>query len=508
MKKLLSYLLVIALVLVQFMPLVNAETTGSITITTPESETVNGAIDYNIYKVFDLSLATKEENGQETAVAYRYTIREDSPWYNFFNTGVGKDYVTLTESVPENDNNGVSKMVYVVTWKGEDKEERKEVLAKAALEYAKDSNNKVNVTTTATIAQGGTKTTVTGLKLGYYLVDSSLGALVALTSTDKNATINEKNTPPTIDKTVKEGNNYGSTSNGQIGDTVEFKVEINAKKGAQNYVLTDTMEEGLTLNQDSIAVTAGTTLTAGKDYTVTYPTGKTFEITFAKDYLEKITGNTQIVVTYSAIINEKAVINGDGNVNSAQLKYGDNTKTEVDYTRTYVLAFELLKTDANHTQLDGAKFEVYRETESSPIEFVLVTENGVNYYRVATSNETGVTEIPVGKVYIKGLDEGTYYLKETVAPEGYNKLTDRIKVTLDDVEDSENSISHHTNLIEYESQTVKFNGDQVKVINTTGTLLPSTGGMGTVLFITVGSIMVLGFGVLLVTKLRISKMEI
>lgn len=507
MKKLLSYLLVIALVLVQFMPLVSAETTGSITITTPESETVNGAIDYNIYKVFDLSLATKEENGQETAVAYRYTIREDSPWYNFFTEGVGKDYVTLTESVPEEDENGVSKKVYVVTWKGADEENRKEVLAKAALAYAKEKG--IAATKTATIAKDGTSTTVTGLELGYYLVDSSLGALVALTSTDKNATINEKNTPPTIDKTVKEGNNYGSTSNGQIGDTVEFKVEINAKKGAQNYVLTDTMDKGLTFNQDSIAVTVGTTtLTAGKDYTVTYPTGKTFEITFAEDYLEKITGNTQIVVTYSAIINENAVINDDGNVNSAQLKYGDNTKTEVDYTRTYVLAFELLKTDANNTQLDGAKFEVYRETESSPIEFVLVTENGVNYYRVATSNETGVTEIPVGKVYIKGLDEGTYYLKETVAPEGYNKLTDRIEVTLDDVEDSENSISHHTNLIEYESQTVKFNGDQVKVINTTGTLLPSTGGMGTVMFITVGSIMVLGFGVLLVTKLRISKMEI
>ena len=200
-----------------------------------------------------------------------------------------------------------------------------------------------------------------------------------------------------------------------------------------------------------------------------------------------------------------------GNKNEAQLTYGDDLATNVDYTKTYVLAFDLIKNNANNEVLEGAVFKLYRDaTEGSPIQFV--NNNGV--YRVATAKEiadetvTKVTEILVGSARIEGLDAGTYYLEETVAPEGYNKLTSRVKVTLKDVADSENSESHHTEFENYESTTVKYTNDDVTVINTTGSLLPSTGGMGTVLFITVGSIMVLGFGVLLVTKLRLSKMDI
>lgn len=495
MKKLLSYLLVIALVLVQFMPLVSAaETTGSIKITTPEGETVNGAIDYNIYKIFDLSL-------NSDATAYRYTVEEGTAWYTFFSTGAGKDYVTLTPST------GTS---YVVTWnKDKDSESDMATLAKAALAYAKEQN--IAATRTATIEQNGKETTVTGLELGYYLVDSSLGALVALTTTNRTGTINEKNTPPTIDKVILEGNQELDKNNGNIGDVVKYQVEIFAKKGAQNYVLTDTMTEGLTFNNDVVVTVGDTRLATGTDYTVETGAGYTFKVKFTETYLKKITGDTTIVVTYSATINKDAAINGEGNKNTAQLTYGDDLATNVDYTKTYVLAFDLIKNDNNNKVLEGAKFELYRsEAGGTPIQFVM---DGT-VYRVATAAEiadetvTKVTEILVGQARIEGLDAGTYFLEETVAPEGYNKLTSRVKVTLKDVADSENSESHHTELENYENTTVDYNGDDVTVINTTGTLLPSTGGMGTVLFITVGSIMVLGFGVLLVTKLRISKMEI
>lgn len=508
MKKLLSYLLVIALVLVQFMPLVSAaETTGKIKITTPESETVNGAIKYNIYKIFDLSL-------NADATAYRYTIKENSLWYEFFKTGAGKDYVSLELSVPEKDANGDSINVYVVTWTGSKTESNMATLAKAALTYAKAT--KIAATETATIAQGGTETTVTGLELGYYLVDSSLGALVALTTTDRTGEINEKNTPPTIDKVILEGNQELDKSNGDIGDVVKYQVEIFAKKGAQNYVLTDTMTDGLTFNNDVVVTVGDTTLAKDTDYTVETGEEYTFKVKFTETYLESITGDTTIVVTYSATINEDAAINGEGNKNTAQLTYGDDLATNVDYTKTYVLAFDLIKNDNNNEVLEGAKFELYRsEAGGSPIKFVIDTDKeGNEYYRVATASEianetiTKVTEILVGKARIEGLDAGTYFLEETVAPEGYNKLTSRVKVTLKDVADSKNSESHHTELENYENTTVDYNGDVVTVINTTGSLLPSTGGMGTVLFITVGSIMVLGFGVLLVTKLRISKMEI
>lgn len=498
MKKLLSYLLVIALVLVQFMPLVSAaETTGSIKITTLESETINGAIDYNIYKIFDLSL-------NESATAYRYTVEKGTEWHTFFDTGAGKDYVTLTKST------GTS---YVVTWNESKKSESDmAALAKAALAYAKEQN--IDATKTATIEKNGTETTVPGLELGYYLVDSSLGALVALTTTNRTGKINEKNTPPTIDKVIKEGEQRLDKSNGDIGDVVNYQVEIFAKKGAQNYVLTDTMTDGLTFNNDVVVTVGNTTLVKDTHYTVELGTegaGFTFKVKFTETYLESITGDTTIVVTYSATINKDAAINGEGNKNTAQLTYGDDLATNVDYTKTYVLAFDLIKNDANSNALEGAKFELYRsETGGTPIQFVMDGE----VYRVATTTEinasdvTKVTEIEVGSARIEGLDAGTYYLEETVAPEGYNKLTARVKVTLKDVEDDENSEYHHTELENYESTTIKYADDDVTVINTTGSLLPSTGGMGTVLFVTIGSIMVLGFGVLLVTKLRLSKMEI
>lgn len=512
MKKLLSYLLVIALVLVQFMPLVSAaETTGKIKITTPESETVNGAIKYNIYKIFDLSL-------NADATAYRYTIKENSLWYEFFKTGAGKDYVSLELSVPEKDANGDSINVYVVTWTGSKTESNMATLAKAALTYAKAT--KIAATETATIAQGGTETTVTGLELGYYLVDSSLGALVALTTTDRTGEINEKNTPPTIDKDIMEENTeFDKNNNEDIGDVVNYRVTIEAKKGAQNYVLTDTMTNGLTFNKDVVVKVGETALAVNKDYSVVLGganDGFTFKVEFKKAYLDTITTDTNIVVTYSATINENAVINGEGNINKAKLTYGDGTDTNWSETRTYVLAFDLFKTDAQGTTLDGAEFELYDAlTGGNKINLVKVTPaEGQPYYRVATAEEEQATNftsaiIQVGNARIEGLDEGTYYLQETKAPEGYNRLTSRIEIKLTDTVITAGGFEHKTVVTTtVDNKTAVTENDDIKIKNYTGSLLPSTGGMGTVMFITVGSIMVLGFGVLLVTKLRISKMEI
>lgn len=513
MKKLLSYLLVIALVLVQFMPLVNAakvngtntdpNTTGSIVI----KNAVIGQ-KYEIYKLFDLeSYSYDDANGNEDG-AYTYTILETSDWYAFVTgSGAGAQYVTVTSY-------GTEAGKYVVTWNnGANVAD----FARLALDYAEaegiEQAKDSIIASTATVE-------FTGLELGYYLVDSSLGALVSLNTTNTVAEIKEKNTPPTIDKDIMEGaTEFDTNNNEDIGDTVNYRVTIAAKPGAQNYVLTDTMDEGLTFNSGSIEVKVGETLlVVDQDYSVVVGGANdnfTFKVEFKKAYLDEIKAPTDIIVTYSATINENAVINGDGNANKAQLKYGDGTNTEESIVRTYVLAFDLFKTDAQGTELNGAEFELYDAlTGGNKINLVKVSPaEGQPYYRVATAEEEQATNftsaiIQVGNARIEGLDEGTYYLEETKAPEGYNRLTDRIAVTLVDTEVTENGITHKTTLSNTTDDTVTYSDDDVKIKNFTGSLLPSTGGMGTVLFITVGSIMVLGFGVILVTKLRLSKMEI
>ena len=365
----------------------------------------------------------------------------------------------------------------------------------------------------ATVTAPADSTTVsfTELKLGYYLVDTTLGTLCSLNTTKPSVVMEEKNEVPVPEKTVKEdsNDNYGESNTAQIGDTVEFKTVIHAKKGAQNYKLHDQMEAGLTLNQNSITVKVGeTALTKDTDYTVAFNVACKdkngddatcdFEITFTQTYLDRITTNTDIVVTYTAVLNENAEIADATNDNETMLDYGDNSHSEWDVTTTKTFMFDIIKTDSSKKVLNGAKFELYdAQTEGNKIALVKVS-NGV--YRVATATEKiaeGFTSavIEAGKATVKGLDANTtYWLEETEAPAGYNKLAGREKVEI--VE---------TNL------TTTMTGDTwandnggVQITNKAGALLPSTGGMGTTIFYVLGSILAVGAIVLLVTKKRMN----
>jgi len=488
MKKLFKLMLVLALVITQFIgiaPVDAAETTGSIKIdASATTQTRDNDVEYKIYKVFDLSL-------NETGNAYRYTITSTSPWYAFFNEGAGSAYVVLSASEPAG--------TYVVTWTGSTEETNKAELAKAALAYAEDKE--IAATRTATIEKGQETTTETGLELGYYLVDSTLGALCALTTTDRNAEITEKNFVPDVKKEVNENGTFGSTSNAQIGDKVEYKTTITVAAGAVNYVLYDTMTTGLTFNND-IEIKVGTTpLVKDTDYTVSTAEGKTFVVIFKNETIKKLSVGDQIVVTYSATLNENAEIKDSSNDNTTYLTYGDSNEfeTKPETTKTYSFKFDLVKTDVDDNILEGAKFKLYRKVENQNVEVpVIKLEDGT--YRVAVGDEKG-EEIEAGYVTIKGLDGNTtYYLEETVAPEGYNRLTDPVEFTI-----GTNNISATVTLDQETQEPSKYVEGGIEVENTTGTKLPETGGMGTVMFITVGSLMVMGFGVLLVTKLRLSK---
>lgn len=489
MKKVLKSLLVLVLVLVQVFPMfiVNAEQVntgsiekgnkGKITITNPLKDET-----YKIYQILELESYT-------TGKAYAYKVK--TKWVAFVNSVKGT-YLN------------VDKEGYVSWVFGADKE----AFAKAAMKYAKDNT----IAEEDSAVAGNDAIVFDKLELGYYLVDSSTGALCSLDTTDNEVEITEKNTIPTVLKEVAENGNFGSKNDANIGDVVTFKTTITVGKGADNYKLYDNMSAGLDFQGITSVVLTGEgarELDLTTDYTVSSNDTYDFIIDFTDSLEENLVLGNTIVVTYTAKVNKNAVIDGNGNDNVTNLTYGDqNTPSNESKTITYVFKFNVKKINSDKELLSGAKFELYASDQETKINLVL--ENGV--YRVATPEEAAAAGfksavIEAGEVTIKGLDSGTYYLEETVAPDGYNKLADKIEVTIRaSYVDEESTVTVSGTNDEYD--LVNYTGNLVTITNITGAELPSTGGMGTVLFLTIGSLMVLGFGVLLVTKLRMAKMAL
>lgn len=455
-KKLFAALLAAALVLAMAVPAfaeTNA-TKGSIKI----DHTVSGET-YTIYRMFKLDSYNAESN------TYSYTV--EPAWETFFSTGAGSSYIDL-------DSNGHP------TWKtGADAA----AFAKAALTWAADKK----ISGTKETATGDT-VTFSNLDLGYYLVDSSLGALCGLNTTNPDATIKEKNEKPEIKKEVQtSAGDWSSENNAKIGDTVEYKVEIKVADGAQKYTVTDTMSKGLTFNNSSLKVTANDAVTT--DYTLTSTTNG-FTLVLPETYVSTLTKGTTIIVTYNATLNKDAVIDGDGNANEVKLSYGNHQNTVPSKVTTKSYQFDLVKVDGTTNKLlDGAEFEL--ADGETKLSFVKDTAGN---YRVAAAGEDGATTtitVKNGKVNIYGLAGKTYTLTETKAPDGYNKL-----VTSETVNLADGSKTHATIV----GSVYKDGG--VVVENHAGTVLPSTGGMGTTLFYVIGGGLMVAAVVLLVTKKR------
>lgn len=490
----------IAAIMFAFMMVVsmscNVKADEGTTATTGETGkiTINNAVDgqtYTIYKLLDLESYESKKNEQDEEIG-NYSYKPNKDWNSFISTAVDSAGTTYFDV----DENGYAR------WNVDETETAE--FAQKALAYAKDEAHPI--VGVSNKKEKGNDLTFTNLSLGYYLVDSSVGALCSLDTTNPNATIQEKNGVPSVEKTITAGGTFandGKSNSVNIGDTISFQIRIDVRKGANNYVLHDELSSGLTLKENPITknpihLQADENIKGGltdQDYTLTInSTG--FDVTFKPEFLKKHEDKDySIMVTYNAILNEKAVIGGKGNTNETYLKYGEASESIHSTTTTYTFGIPVLKyTGDVNNPLAGAKFKLYTNPtcndDNTALKFKL---NGAKYRYDSTNGDYVLTSLEnTGHIDIEGLEAGTYYLKEIEAPKGYNLLANAVEIQI--TQDGKVKVKKDAN---FEEVT------EVGVENKSGTVLPSTGGAGTTMIYLIGAVLVLGSGVVLATKRRV-----
>ncbi len=432
------------------------------------SITVDNAIaneDYNAYKVFDVVY-----NADKTA--YSYTISNTSPWYATVAAYTG---ITLTKTAA-NENLFVA-------------QQNSDFSAASFAKVLSDAleNGDVQATAIELVNDGNGTATVDGLDLGYYFVTTTTGALCNLTTTSPDSVIHDKNDVP-FEKDTTNGVTF------DLGEEVEFeitgKVPDTTGFTAYTYEIADTMSDGLTFNADSLTVTVDGAAPAANTYTVTN-TANGFVIDFDVMALSKTNVLDAIVVTYTATVNADAV--AVISENNAVLTYSndptDSTKEEeikdsVEVYTAQIVVDKFAAGDDQSEKLAGA-------------EFVLYNAEG-KYYSNNGTEVTWVDSIDLATKYVTdgngvaefdGIKDGTYYLLETAAPDGYNLLENALEVVINGQDADGNVVASQLSV-------------EADVANSTGTILPETGGIGLTIFYIVGGLLVMGAVVMLITKRR------
>lgn len=472
-KKLMAALLAVALLCAMAVPAFAADAPGSITI----NNAVSGKT-YNVYRILDIAT----HNDGYTGIVYK----TNDKWSEFINsTDVKSHYFTAVGS------DGV------VTVKDRLTADDAKALAVSAKAWL-GAHTDITADATAITATSST-VNFTNLELGYYLVvssgwDDDIEVVCSLDTTKPNIEINEKNGKPTIEKKIVENSTLAESNTAGIGDYVQFKITVNVIDGQpSNYVIHDKMSDGLTFvntTEYPVEVKVGTSILDTTQYSFngTITDGCAFELKINDGILKS---NNVVTVTYYGQINSHAVIYTDNttvNTNDAKLTYGTSGKSSWEQTTTKVFGFKVFKhagTDTEHL-LPGAEFRLYK-TVSEATYYAQFNTNGLLTGWTTDATATGVTMTSNDKteLVLNGLDAGTYYLEEIKAPDGYNKLTAPVTVTI--------------------TEDGKVNGTAdgtVYVSNNAGATLPSTGGMGTTVFYVVGGGLMAVAVVLLVTKKR------
>ena len=489
--------------------------------------TVNNTVEGKTLDLYQIFTATKNEAGNVA-----YTLNPE--YEGFFKANVNgaseltgealseKAYEYVEKQVGKDGKNGVNFAKAMLTW----------ILSNTS---AVDATHK-----TVTTATGSTE--IANLAYGYYVVYplgatdtsaapgtgqdyTSVASLVSVT--DTNATVNMKSNYPTVVKKVNDKN----ADDVNIGDTVTYTLtsKVPDMTGYTSYVFNfkDILSAGLTFKGiTSVTVGSGenvqnvTAGTGDNTYTLTQD-GQNITITmnnFLASNANKV--GQEIKVTYTATLNKDAVTGFDPNTNKATVEYsnkpgtddkGESEPSKVDVHTFNFTIFKYYLKDATKTGLASAEFELYKANAAGDaadtVAKINIVDEGNGVYRQATADEakaTGFTSAKIvsdndGKVLVKGLDAGIYYLRETKAPEGYNKLLSDIKVEIKPVYDGTTgkltsySVDYTYNGTKTSGTaiTTKDNSPEVAVENKTGAQLPSTGSKGA-LMVTLAGIVLLG----------------
>lgn len=365
---------------------------------------------------------------------------------------------------------------------------------------------------------------------GYYLVQPDKGSTSATRKTDamlvnvpsdKAAELRLKSEYPSVEKKVDTDK---TESNAQIGQSVNFtltsKVPDMSEFDTYYFAFKDTMSKGLTFDKDSVEVTIGDTKLEANAIKVestsdvaTGATNITIEILNMKANHANDAGKA-ITVTYSATLNKNAVVGTDGNKNEAKVEYQNGPKQDdhgtsnpsTTTTRTYPVKVQkhAFENNDQNSFLADAKFALstsktvptFTKGEDGSYTLDKADTNVVRLvgtdatYRVAEKDEDGAvtyfTTVGTSATTINGLKAGTYYLHEIEAPEGYNKLTAPVEVTITETTGTDGNVTGVTYTV---NGGTASNDSNVKIDNKTGSMMPSTGGMGTI------GLTVLGVGV-------------